>query len=45
MAFLLYRHRNAIRSEDILILSPNRVFADYTRSTPADRRTRRLDRV
>lgn len=29
IAFLLYRFRDTIRSKDILIISPNRVFADY----------------
>lgn len=29
IAFLLYRFRESIRSKDVLILSPNRVFADY----------------
>lgn len=29
IAFLLYRFREEISSEDILILSPNKVFADY----------------
>lgn len=29
IAFLLYRFRETISSEDILILSPNKVFADY----------------
>ena len=29
IAFLLYRFREDISSEDILILSPNKVFADY----------------
>lgn len=29
IAFLLYRFRETLRSCDILILSPNRVFADY----------------
>lgn len=29
VAFLLYRFRNTIRSKDILIISPNKVFADY----------------
>jgi Superfamily I DNA and RNA helicases len=29
IAFLLYRFRDTLRSRDILILSPNRVFADY----------------
>jgi DNA helicase II / ATP-dependent DNA helicase PcrA len=29
IAFLLYRFRNEISSPDILILSPNKVFADY----------------
>ncbi len=28
-AYLLYRHRETIRSENIVIFSPNRVFADY----------------
>lgn len=29
VAFLLYRFRDTITSKDILILSPNKVFADY----------------
>lgn len=29
VAYLLYRHRDTIRSEDILIISPNKVFAHY----------------
>lgn len=29
IAFLLYRFRDSIRSKDIMILSPNKVFADY----------------
>lgn len=29
IAFLLYRFRDEIRSKDILILSPNKVFSDY----------------
>jgi DNA helicase II / ATP-dependent DNA helicase PcrA len=29
IAFLLYRFRETIKSKDILILSPNKVFADY----------------
>jgi DNA helicase-2/ATP-dependent DNA helicase PcrA len=29
IAFLLYRFRDSITSKDILILSPNKVFADY----------------
>lgn len=29
IAFLLYRFRDKIRSSDILIISPNKVFADY----------------
>jgi DNA helicase II / ATP-dependent DNA helicase PcrA len=29
VAFLLYRFRETIRSKDILIISPNKVFADY----------------
>ena len=29
IAFLLYRFKDEIRSEDILIISPNKVFADY----------------
>lgn len=29
IAFLLYRFRDTIASKDILILSPNKVFADY----------------
>jgi DNA helicase-2/ATP-dependent DNA helicase PcrA len=29
IAFLLYRYRDTIKSKDILILSPNKVFADY----------------
>lgn len=29
IAFLLYRFRHEIRSKDILIISPNKVFADY----------------
>lgn len=29
IAFLLYRHRDTMASKDILIISPNKVFADY----------------
>ncbi|WPP52017.1 HelD family protein [Catalinimonas niigatensis] len=29
IAFLLYRFRDTIRSKDMLIISPNKVFADY----------------
>ncbi|GHN02710.1 DNA helicase [Cytophagales bacterium WSM2-2] len=29
IAFLLYRFRDSIRAKDILVLSPNKVFADY----------------
>ncbi len=29
IAYLLYKFKDSLRSEDILILSPNRVFADY----------------
>lgn len=29
IAFLLYRFKDTLRSEDILIISPNRVFSDY----------------
>ncbi|NML41850.1 AAA family ATPase [Chitinophaga sp. G-6-1-13] len=29
IAFLLYRHRDTLTSKDILIISPNKVFADY----------------
>ncbi len=29
IAFLLYRFRDTIRSKDVLIISPNKVFADY----------------
>ncbi|MFP4144192.1 MAG: HelD family protein [Phycisphaeraceae bacterium] len=29
IAFLLYRYRDTIRSQDILIVSPNKVFAHY----------------
>ncbi len=29
IAFLLYRFKDTLRSQDILIVSPNRVFADY----------------
>ena len=29
IAFLLYRFKDTLSSEDILIISPNRVFADY----------------
>lgn len=29
IAFLLYRYRDNIKSKDILIISPNKVFADY----------------
>ncbi|MEX0655340.1 MAG: UvrD-helicase domain-containing protein [Phycisphaeraceae bacterium] len=29
IAFLLYRYKDTIRSQDILIISPNRVFAHY----------------
>mgnify|MGYP006425095363 CR=1 FL=1 len=29
IAYLLYRYRDSLSSDDILILSPNRVFSDY----------------
>lgn len=29
IAFMLYRFRDSIRAKDVLILSPNKVFADY----------------
>ncbi|WIX32590.1 hypothetical protein QO259_17540 [Salinicola sp. JS01] len=29
IAYLLYRFKESLRSEDILIISPNRVFSDY----------------
>ncbi|UOQ98354.1 AAA family ATPase [Hymenobacter sp. 5317J-9] len=29
IAFLLYRYRDSIRAKDVLIISPNKVFADY----------------
>jgi DNA helicase II / ATP-dependent DNA helicase PcrA len=29
IAFLLYRFRDSIKAKDVLILSPNKVFADY----------------
>lgn len=29
IAFLLYRFKESIRAEDVLIISPNKVFADY----------------
>ncbi len=29
IAFLLYRYKDALTSKDILIISPNKVFADY----------------
>jgi DNA helicase-2/ATP-dependent DNA helicase PcrA len=29
IAFLLYRYRDEIKSSDVLIISPNKVFADY----------------
>jgi DNA helicase II / ATP-dependent DNA helicase PcrA len=29
IAFLLYRYRESIASKDVLIISPNKVFADY----------------
>jgi DNA helicase-2/ATP-dependent DNA helicase PcrA len=29
IAFLLYRFKDTLKSQDILIISPNRVFADY----------------
>ncbi|SHJ61330.1 DNA helicase-2 / ATP-dependent DNA helicase PcrA [Hymenobacter daecheongensis DSM 21074] len=29
IAFLLYPHRETIRAKDVLIISPNKVFADY----------------
>jgi len=29
IAFFLYRYKNEIKAEDILIISPNKVFADY----------------
>jgi DNA helicase-2/ATP-dependent DNA helicase PcrA len=32
VAFLLYRFRDTIRSKDLLIISPNKVFADYISS-------------
>lgn len=28
-AYLLYKHRETIKSENILLLSPNNVFKDY----------------
>lgn len=28
-AYLLYRHRDSLRAQDIVIFSPNRVFSDY----------------
>ena len=32
VAFLLYRNRHTLRAEDVLILSPNRVFGSYISS-------------
>jgi DNA helicase-2/ATP-dependent DNA helicase PcrA len=32
VAFLLYRFRDTMRSKDLLIISPNKVFADYISS-------------
>ncbi|NOT75769.1 MAG: AAA family ATPase [Cyclobacteriaceae bacterium] len=32
IAFLLYRFRDSIKAKDILIISPNKVFADYISS-------------
>ncbi|HET7178998.1 MAG TPA: 3'-5' exonuclease [Chryseosolibacter sp.] len=32
IAFLLYRFRNTIEAKDILIISPNKIFADYISS-------------
>lgn len=29
VAFLLYRHRDSLTAEDLLIISPNKVFSDY----------------
>ncbi len=29
IAFLLYRHKETLKSENVLIISPNNVFADY----------------
>ncbi len=29
IAYLLYRHRDDLRSNEVLVVSPNRVFADY----------------
>ncbi|MBF0429814.1 MAG: AAA family ATPase [Fibrobacteria bacterium] len=29
VAYLLYRHKDTISAQDVLILSPNRVFSDY----------------
>jgi DNA helicase-2/ATP-dependent DNA helicase PcrA len=29
-AYLLYKHREKMRSEDILMITPNRIFEDYT---------------
>lgn len=29
IAFLLYRHRQQLKSQDILIISPNKIFSDY----------------
>lgn len=29
IAFMLYRFRDSIRAKDVLVLSPNKVFADY----------------
>lgn len=29
IAFLLYRYKNQISSQDVMILSPNKVFSDY----------------
>ncbi|GAB2467093.1 helicase [Hymenobacter qilianensis] len=29
LAFLLYRYRDTIKAKDLLIISPNKVFADY----------------
>lgn len=32
IAFLLYRYRNTLAAKDILIISPNKIFADYISS-------------
>jgi DNA helicase-2/ATP-dependent DNA helicase PcrA len=36
IAFLLYRYKESIRAEDILIVSPNKVFADYISNVRPD---------